>query len=64
MVCTEKLWLFYLKNRILNAKIVNILSINAYMAEKMNKSASFYLILAVFRLEFEAFCVFLRSGLL
>jgi hypothetical protein len=33
------------------------------MTEKMNESASFYVILAFLSIEFEAFCVFLRSGL-
>jgi len=33
-------------------------------AKKEPKPHHFYLISAVFRLEFEIFCVFLRSGLL
>ena len=58
----EKLLALYPKSLISERKdSKKNLSINAYMTEKMNKSASFYVILAFLSIEFEVFCVFLQS---
>ena len=46
MVCTEKLWLFYLKNQILIAKVTIILSFCTLQTEKMHNLITFYVILA------------------
>ena len=42
-------------------KIAIFLSIRAHLAEKMNKLASIYVILAFLSIEFGVFCLILRS---
>jgi hypothetical protein len=49
------------ENRPLIYKIAIFLSIRAHLAEKMNKLASIYVILAFLSIEFGVFCLILRS---
>ena len=49
------------ENRPLIYKIAIFLSIRAHLAEKMNKLASIYVILAFLSIEFGVFCLILPS---